>query len=398
MEYLYLCSIGPVQEFIVNARRSRDLWYGSWMLSTVAKSVAEKVLFLGGRLIFPNPQSPNDLKLNSPFSSPNRVSAVFEDFDECKAKIIKKTAVKSLLDLWDEALVHIGNQVKDQKADPTFTFTDDELPKKQIKELLEFYWVAVPFDANNYPQARDQAEALLAARKNTRDFNIADGDPVPKSSLDGIRESVIPEKHYERADAAQFLYKVYRARGAERLSGVDLLKRLGRLKDEPDFASTSDVAAAPLMETLSKFDQDQLIKELKKLLINAGILKEEIAENASLVFESRFREYLGEVPHKDEILKKHQEIVKEAFKGKNPYPYYSLLIADGDNMGMLINFQLTDIDSHRKLSQKQAISRHAYLVKSAKIQEPSIYAGGKTSSLICLCIQPLSLLVNLTKF
>jgi len=278
--------------------------------------------------------------------------------------------------LWNDALVHIENQVKVHDANPTLTFTDPKLPEKQIEELLEFYWVAVPIEANNYPQARDHAEALLAARKNTRDFKIDDGDCVPKSSLDGIRESVIPEKHYDRADAAQFLYKVYRARGAERLSGVDLLKRLGRLDDEPKFASTSDVAAAPLMRTPSNFDQDQLIKDLKGLLIKAGILPEEIAENASLVFESRFREYLGEVPNNADILKIYRNRVNQAFDVELPNPYYCLFIADGDDMGKLIS-EKTDIASHSKLSQDLSTFAATLPDEIKKQAGTCIYAGGE---------------------
>jgi len=346
------------------------------MLSTIAKAVAREVLTLGGTLIFPNPVDPSNLNLNSDFSSPNRVSAVFEEFDKKKANEIKEAAFKSLMDLWDEAMVHIENQVKVHNANPTFTFTDPELPKKQIEELLEFYWVAVPFEEDNYPQARDQAEALLAARKNTRDFKIDDGDFVPKSSLDGIRESVIPEPHYNRADAAQFLYKVYRARGAERLSGVDLLKRLGRLSDEHNFPSTSDVAAAPLMSTLTKSKQKQLIQDLKMLLIEAGIPDEEIAENASLVFESRFREYLGELPSKDEDLKKYRKIVNDAFDGELPNPYYCLFIADGDNMGKRIS-DLVDINSHSKLSQDLSTFAATLPDEIKKQAGTCIYAGGE---------------------
>jgi len=33
MEHILLFSIGPIQDFIASARRSRDLWFGSWMLS-----------------------------------------------------------------------------------------------------------------------------------------------------------------------------------------------------------------------------------------------------------------------------------------------------------------------------------------------------------------------------
>jgi CRISPR-associated endoribonuclease Cas6 len=38
--YLLSISIGPVQDFIASARRSRDLWFGSWLLSQLSKAAA----------------------------------------------------------------------------------------------------------------------------------------------------------------------------------------------------------------------------------------------------------------------------------------------------------------------------------------------------------------------
>lgn len=378
MAYLFLCSLGPVQEFIVNARRSRDLWYGSWMLSELAKAVAKEVETSGGSLIFPKPVKASDLVKNSDFNSPNRVSAVFEKFETTLADAIKNAAKERLLELWNDSFVHIQNQAKAQKVSDADLFVDPLLPIQQIEDLLEFYWVAVPFEESDYPKARDQAEALLAARKNTRDFSLEQGSETPKSSLDGIRESVIPEKYYKKSlNQTQILYKLYRARGAERLSGVDLLKRLGRLGDEPKFASTSDVAAAPLMKTLGKNEQIQLISDLKKLLTNQGILPDEIAENASLVFESRFLEYLGENLEQEKILENYRKLIKQAFSGSTPYPYYSVLIADGDNMGKVIS-QLKDIASHSDVSQK--LSKFAAgLPDEIKDKQAGtcIYAGGE---------------------
>jgi len=378
MAYLFLCSLGPVQEFIVNARRSRDLWYGSWMLSELAKAVAKKIATSGGTLVFPKPVNSGDLDAKSDFNSPNRVSAVFELFDYQLADSFKQAAKERLFELWNDSLVHIQDQAKFQNVSPTDLFTDATIPKQQIEDLLEFYWVAVPFEQGAYPKARDQAEALLAARKNTRDFELDDGSNVPKSSLDGIRESVIPEEFYKKPyDPAQKLYKLYRARGAERLSGVDLLKRLGRLGDEPKFASTSDVAAAPLMSTLDGGKQKNLIDGLKKLLTDEGVLADEISENASLIFESRFREYLGENTNQKEILQHYHDRLKKTFDGANPYPYYALLIADGDNMGELIN-QLPDIKSHSLLSQKLSqFAAHLPLQIEKDYSGTCIYAGGE---------------------
>jgi len=37
MKYLFFASMGPVQSFIAAARKVRDLYAGSWILSEVAK-------------------------------------------------------------------------------------------------------------------------------------------------------------------------------------------------------------------------------------------------------------------------------------------------------------------------------------------------------------------------
>src|ERR1019366_10068292 len=51
VKHLLVFSIGPVQEFIAAARRTRDLWVGSEMLSEVSRAAAGVIG--DGRLIFP---------------------------------------------------------------------------------------------------------------------------------------------------------------------------------------------------------------------------------------------------------------------------------------------------------------------------------------------------------
>ena len=53
MTHLLAISVGPVQEFITAARRTRDLWFGSRLLSKVSLKVAKEVENQGGTLIFP---------------------------------------------------------------------------------------------------------------------------------------------------------------------------------------------------------------------------------------------------------------------------------------------------------------------------------------------------------
>src|SRR5438132_13520510 len=57
MRHLLAISVGPVQEFIAPERRTRDVWFGSYLLSEISKAVAKSVRDGGGKLIFPHPDS-----------------------------------------------------------------------------------------------------------------------------------------------------------------------------------------------------------------------------------------------------------------------------------------------------------------------------------------------------
>lgn len=53
MSHLLSIAVGPVQELIAAARRTRDLWFGSYLLSEISRAVAKSVEADGGKLIFP---------------------------------------------------------------------------------------------------------------------------------------------------------------------------------------------------------------------------------------------------------------------------------------------------------------------------------------------------------
>jgi CRISPR-associated protein Cmr2 len=51
--HLLLVTLGPVQDFIAQARRTRDLWYGSHMLSELGRAAARALVGGDAQLIFP---------------------------------------------------------------------------------------------------------------------------------------------------------------------------------------------------------------------------------------------------------------------------------------------------------------------------------------------------------
>jgi CRISPR-associated protein Cmr2 len=77
--HLIAISIGPVQDFIAAARRTRDLWFGSHMLSEIAKAAALAVHNAGGELIFPHPGSREKLSPETDFTVANIILAETND-------------------------------------------------------------------------------------------------------------------------------------------------------------------------------------------------------------------------------------------------------------------------------------------------------------------------------
>src|SRR6185503_2143700 len=73
-------SLGPVQEFIASARRCRDLWFGSWILSELAKAAAAGIVDALGvdgaaldALVFPAAKDRRALDEGSAMSVANKL-------------------------------------------------------------------------------------------------------------------------------------------------------------------------------------------------------------------------------------------------------------------------------------------------------------------------------------
>lgn len=431
MPYLISIAIGPVQEFIASARRSRDLWLGSWLLSELSKAAAKAIVEQNGKLIFPS-ASPADLTPDSPFSVVNKIVAEIEapateDLEKLLDETVYCAMRKRLQDLRDEALSEArAHKISGQ---PALNWAS---AKTQIYDLIEYYWAALPFnDPKQYVQVRRRVEALLVARKTTRNFSAATAwsENLPKSSLDGLRESVILEAAYPnrndssatRKNKIRRLKWLFGAREGERLCGVSLLKRLGNRGALDSFYSTSHVAALPLLNQVTAKDKavvrakaEAYVNELSGLLgIDDGLstserekrIKRELGHvprgatlkphehycnqagtvfyDGRLLFEDRMREFWPDEQDKfarDEAKRKLKQFFKDVLGKEDicPLPYYAILHADGDHMGRVIEaLARQGVEKHRDLSA--ALSRFAGRVKEIVEVEHDgscIYAGG----------------------
>jgi CRISPR-associated protein Cmr2 len=357
-KHLFVCAVGPVQDFIATARTSQDLRFGSWLLSELSKAAAAQISAAEPhQLIFPPPGQ--NLTSGSRLNVANKVVAVVAGEPQNIAREVLNAIKRRLEQIYKETYSRIDDRV------------NCELVRKQRRDLIEFYWASALYtDERAYKTARREAEAVLAARKNTRNFEQVTGcEGVPKSSLDGVRESVLPEN--TKSMDEETLYTAYRAEPGEVLSGVDLLKRWGDIRGT-SFPSTTDVAALPFCIMLGQEREVALRKCIQTLLKKYTERKETLG---TYFYSDRLAQLIPDKRAWREFQHRFAQILKQADINQQPSPYYALLLADGDNMGKTINAQAR-LKDHQSLSQKLsefASTAHRLITD---YRGTPIYAGG----------------------
>ena len=403
-EQLFLVSIGPVQEFIAAARRSRDLWFGSWLLSELAKTAALTIAEppWNGRLIFPAPGSDLATLRTDARSVPNRILATIDE--TVQAGDLGVAVVQAI----QQRLINLGKTAMQPINWPEDRPYLRALAFAQLTDLLSglLFWVSTPL-APDYATARVRLEDLMAGRKLTRTFAPSPiaviRDPahfdallcLPKSTLDGTRESVIDERLFaergdgskKRQDKAQHLYERYGTRPAERMSGVDLLKRRGQPQaTDADIPSTSHFAALPLLQRVTAGRDAEVFAQGIARLSQYGIRPEQLAAryrddsliggyDAGILFMERLVE---EVDRADlaEARGALADLLAATTDGVAPEPYYVLLAADGDYMGKSIE-RFAKADAHRIFSQALSdFATDVHRIVEQDHQGALVFAGG----------------------
>ncbi|MDR3020658.1 MAG: type III-B CRISPR-associated protein Cas10/Cmr2 [Treponema sp.] len=382
--YLFQASIGPVQDFIKSARRTRDLWFGSIMLSEISKAVARDIKESGGELIFPHSDNlDSDLKYGSKFNVANVILAEYDNEETVKTASAKakEAAENQWLSFVDEAYEIVKNYV-----------IKDLWDCQKKKGVIEFYSAWYPYDDSSeagYKNARQQVKRLIDARKNLRDFEQWDGKQgIPKSSLDGLRESVLID------NKKPIITKLFKKKEGESLDLVGCVKRCSGGKTS--FPSVVDIAVNPWLRRLAK-DQYGLnmIEEIKSLcstLDEKNIIsrteKNIFPYECHALLPSRYKEIIQEAektgkykPHElaeiKATFKNIEEIISKMKKiHQFEAPYLAILSADGDKMGKAIS-KLKTPDQHREFSKRlSSFAKNAHNIVNNDHYGACIYTGG----------------------
>ena len=385
--YLVTIALGPVQSMIEAARKTRDLWCGSWLLAESAKAAA-LVLHNAqkGCLIFPCPENP-DVEL-LPSVKPLDDDANIANILRAQIDLEDDAAVRALLKKAKLAAVIRLESLCDKARDDVARLPfHEDLWQMQKNDILESFAAWVGIKDGNYTIASDRLGSLLAARKATRDFIPAAISPdgvgfgIPKSSLDGARESVINLTREQRKDKKyQTTLRKLGISGGEELDALAVAKR--RAGNVEQFTAYSRIAADSWVQTLKSDDLKKISvayeplvgEELATRVSGNAAIYQALPYDAQLVFGFRLDNALANATDEE---RPFFDDLRRAINGiaDKPVPYAVILKADGDRMGELLS-RAASADQSREVSR--ALHGFAKSVRGIVREHRghAIYAGG----------------------
>jgi CRISPR-associated protein Cmr2 len=399
VRHLLVVQLGPVQDFIVQARRTRDLWFGSHLLSELSRAAA-KAAAGHGALIFPALDA-NDPELDPcdtlsrhtgpPVSIANKVVV---ELRAGPAPEVVAVTIRTAVDArWRAIADKVRNTHKADLADDI-----EAVWNEQIGSLVEYTaaWAAINRD---YAAVRRQVEAAIGGRRRLRDFASIrhHRDRAPASSLDGGRVSVLAPPGTRRARRAE---RRLLLGDGESLDAVGVVKRRGGTPEQ--FLSVLNVAVTPWLRRAEAIPTaaaalDALRSACHDLTVedDAGVIRrlDRISRpelsgaallpfNASVLFVNRLLavfEELGASKDRAGIAARAWEVNHLrpllAAAGEPP-SYVACLVADGDRMGLALD-GLHSADAHRELARVLG----AFPAQARRIVEQDhdgivVYAGG----------------------
>lgn len=307
-QFLAIFQIGPVQEFIGCARRTQDLWSGSYLLSYLScvamrrlgelqrKNPEQIIVYpaLAGQKLFEyvskgSGKPPQGAELSP--SVPNRFVARLNG-DEKNVRAGLSAAEEEIHKTFALIAECVEKRLNNALTTIGASTVDGSIWRRQTGRFFETYWVLQPHNGD-YKASYREAAALFDARKSIRDFYPAGKEPGWKCTLCGQREPLCPKSEDDSCDRRrlQDFWNAmreavrrdigYAFKEGERLCAVCATKRLAPsyvFEVKHEFPSTSTVAVADFVYAAAKqlgsgepaSDPSTLLSKIETLARDAG--------------------------------------------------------------------------------------------------------------------------------
>lgn len=404
-------TLGPVQGFVAQARRTRDLYSGSFLLSYLAGQAICAIVNAGGKIAFPKVDEEGVItdpllkaimscelgkKIEQPpflGTLPNRFKAYIpEDFDPSHCQLaIQKAWGRIAGEVWNKFIEDVA--AKDHDMGYTREIWD-----RQIRNFWEIAW------------AIGEGNDLLDRRKNWRSY-VPEVEPGDKCTLMGTLQEIsgyIRAREREKQDAFWDAVRENMSnknlvtldlRKDERLCAVSLVKRLfPRMAEQAigwrvpvNYPSTSYMAAvhwiAGIIEKKPEWARDfcSLAAKMSSVVkneygnifacINEAIKKRPQAAGIACLdgkcfFENALENDRVWPEGTSDNRKEMRQKLNELKEGK-PSPFYAVLLMDGDHVGSLLS-------KYDGASVSRALARFSENVDTLVKRHNGItvYAGG----------------------
>lgn len=421
-------SLGPVQGFVAQARRTRDLWAGSFLLSWLTANAIAAVIEAGGRVCFPvvddDPlvkavlakragRTPGDTPEIG--TVPNRFKAeVGEQFDpQACVDAINLAWTRLCNAVWKDFVADVAPSGRREPSDGAESLTR-RIWSRQVAGFWEFQWVMGPPDGTD--------SAWLDQRKNWRS-HLPPTEAGDHCTLMGSFQELSGFERHSRAGRQrqdEFWADMQRRAGnlnlrtGERLCALALIKRLfpclghelvevmgwipgGGVERLDSWPSTGHIAAstwishattaAPIacdryasfvrraLSPLHFGERQSRISSLRGLgafaELDANLLHPEDVRNERAL--PLFDKEDADANHlRPELARELAALLRDP-KVKDlrgPGTYYAVLLMDGDRVGELITTAETAVSA--------ALNRFAAIVSPTveKHSGVTIYCGG----------------------
>lgn len=412
-------TIGPVQDFVAQSRRTRDLLAGSFLLSYLSGHAMIQIIREGGSITFPYVQN-QEGKIIDPLlqaidqtvsglqvtaqpwmgSLPNRFQAeIKEDFNPCDVVKAVQIAWRKVADaVWNlaltESVVQLGNGTK-------------KIWDTQIKSFWDITWV-IGEEVN-----------LLDRRKNWRSYIPAEQAGDKCILMNNLQEISGLKRIHQRVQQDRFWSELRKGLGSyqlnekERLSSIGLIKRLYPLVAKESlgwkfpasavhFPSTYHLSACPWIvkamreQPATAYVYGELAEKYKlqttQAEVNFPSIASEVKNNhvmqsfAQIEGRHLYPHTLAKELDRDEVCHlsgEHKEELQkglshliQALKGE-PQTYYALLLMDGDQLGKLLQADKgSQSQRGRQISQSLARFTNGLADRVNTLDGVTVYAGG----------------------
>lgn len=410
---LVALSIGPVQTFISAARRTRDLWAGSALLSALAAAAARAFLASpDAKIIFPA-SAAAQAQAAQASGVANKLVACWRVDDPASA--LQKVEEAIRVQLQTEAKLCL-DQLRERHAVQAI---DEVRFTAQLADALEVHWAWVDWSPEgDYSEAFARVQALLDARKQTRDFlplndevlkdkgirknptgvrRHLNGDKSHRpsapmlSSLDGRYESILVP-----GPACDRLRRVFQINQNEELDALALIKRVNggvlgfpsvtRIALQPWIGSLLPVDLTKLSDQMKQFvgEPFQLARRYKVDRLAADNPLRHFNFDGEVLLPSRRHEFsTRQAPTAKPALDDLGKLLHTLRGAPGDGVYVCVLMADGDRMGELLQDQNIVLEDHQRISDALAgFAANAYVLMP-RHGGACVYAGGDDVLALC---------------